>query len=140
VMDPDESAPTSAALVEEMLRAYDEQAAALRRTALGLYEMRLRSLAEEPNPVELIVSDSALRSRYLAMHNQVKHQIRSLVRPPYVMHPGPDVLNREIMLLSGGIRVQVIMGPELLDDAEILDATMRTIRAERKPGFCLLFL
>jgi DNA-binding CsgD family transcriptional regulator len=114
--------------LEDVLRLYDQQAATLRATALGLYEMRLRSQSEDTNPVEMLVSDSAMRSRYEAMNKQVRRGFRSLVHPPYVAAP-EEVLDQEIEVLQSGIRVQVIMGPELLDDPSALFTTMEAIKA-----------
>lgn len=115
--------------IEEMLAVYDEQAAALRRTALGLHEMRLGSLEDKSNPVEIILSDAALLTRYQAAFQQVRHGMRSLVRPPYVVPPGQDVVNQEVAALNAGIHFQAIMGPELLDDHGMLAATMEVIKA-----------
>jgi DNA-binding CsgD family transcriptional regulator len=114
--------------VEEMLAVYDAQAAALRKTALGLYGTRLRSLKQAPNPVEQIVSDSALQSHFQSMYKQVKKRVRALVRPPYLL-PIDVEAELEGRLLESAVKVQVIMGPDLLDNAELLAATMEAIKA-----------
>jgi DNA-binding CsgD family transcriptional regulator len=120
--------PAEDSVLDDMLRVFDEQTAALRRTAIGLYEKRQGSVPEDSNPVELLVSDAAMRSRFEAMNKQVRRGFRSLVQPPYVQAP-EEVLDREVEMLRSGIRVQVIMGPEMLDDPAVLSATMETIKA-----------
>lgn len=114
--------------IDEMLEVYDAQAATLRKTVLGLHETRLRHLAEAPNPVEPIVSDTALKSRFDTMHKQVKHRVRSLVRPPYLLPINANVA-LEMPLLDSAIKFQVIMGPDLLDHDELLAATIDAIKA-----------